>query len=71
MDSTSPCHAPCVDDCNGDGDVFGNEVTKAVNIVAGADLSTCPEADANGDGDVFGNEVTIGVNNDANGCPGA
>lgn len=68
--STSPCQ--CVDDCDNSGDVFGNEVTKAVNIVAGtADLSTCPQADANCDGNVFGNEVTIGVNNVANGCPAA
>jgi hypothetical protein len=59
----------CVDDCDSSGDVFGNEVTKAVNIVAGGDLSTCPQADANCDGDVFGNEVTLGVNNVANGCP--
>jgi len=52
--------------------VFGNEVTIAVNIVAGsADLSACPSADANCDGNVFGNEVTIGVNNVAHGCPGA
>lgn len=61
---------PCAGDCNNDGEVFGNEVTIAINIVAGnADLSTCMNADANGDGEVFGNEVTIAINNVANGCP--
>jgi len=62
--------AACAGDCNNDGEVFGNEVTVAINIVAGnADLSTCQNADANGDGEVFGNEVTIAINNVANGCP--
>jgi len=60
----------CVGDCNGDGEVFGNEVTIGINILAGnADLNTCTAADANGDGEVFGNEVTIAINNVANGCP--
>jgi len=60
----------CTGDCNGDNEVFGNEVTVAINIVAGnADLATCENADANGDGEVFGNEVTIAINNVANGCP--
>jgi len=62
--------AGCVGDCNNDGEVFGNEVTVAINILAGnADLATCANADANGDGEVFGNEVTIAINNVANGCP--
>ncbi len=61
----------CVGDCNSDGEVFGNEVTIAINIVAGnADLSACQNADANGDGEVFGNEVTLAILNVANGCPG-
>ena len=63
-----------MDDCPPDPDmnVFGNEVTVGVNIVAGVvDLSACPSADANCDGSVFGNEVTIGIDNAANGCPGA
>lgn len=60
----------CAGDCNNDGEVFGNEVTVAINIVAGnADIATCMNADANGDGEVFGNEVTIAINNVANGCP--
>ncbi len=60
----------CAGDCNDDGEVFGNEVTVAINIVAGnAELSSCMNADANGDGEVFGNEVTIAINNVANGCP--
>ena len=59
----------CVGDCNNDSEVFGNEVTIAINIVAGnADLSACQNADANGDNEVFGNEVTIAINNVANGC---
>lgn len=60
----------CVGDCDGDGEVFGNEVTVAINIVAGnAVLEACRAADADGDGEVFGNEVTIAINNVANGCP--
>ncbi len=60
----------CAGDCNNDGEVFGNEVTVAINIVAGnTDLSQCQNADADGDGEVFGNEVTIAINNVANGCP--
>ncbi len=60
----------CAGDCNNDNEVFGNEVTVAINILAGnVDLATCQNADANGDGEVFGNEVTIAINNVANGCP--
>lgn len=60
----------CAGDCNGDGEVFGNEVTIAINIVAGtAELDTCMSADVDNDGEVFGNEVTIAINNVANGCP--
>lgn len=59
----------CVGDCNNDDEVFGNEVTIAINILAGnADLAICQNADANGDGEVFGNEVTIAINKVANGC---
>src|SRR5205085_926015 len=46
----------CVGDCGDGGPPFGNDGTKIVNIVAGADLSTCPSGDANCDGEVFGNE---------------
>jgi len=66
---TTPVPA-CIGDCNGDHEVFGNEVTVAINIVAGnADLGICQNADADGDGEVFGNEVTIAINRVANGCP--
>lgn len=59
----------CVGDCNDDNEVFGNEVTIAINILAGnAELSICQNADANGDMEVFGNEVTIAINKVANGC---
>ncbi|MBP1686749.1 MAG: hypothetical protein H6Q33_2892 [Deltaproteobacteria bacterium] len=62
--------ARCIDDCDGDGEVFGNEITKAINILLGnADLTTCAAADANGDGEVFGNEITLGLINLSNGCP--
>jgi len=65
--STGPA---CIDDCDGDGEVFGNEITKAINILLGnADLSTCAAADSNGDGEVFGNEITLGLINLSNGCP--
>jgi len=61
--------AACAGDCNDDGEVFGNEVTIAINIVAGTEeLATCTNADLDGDGEVFGNEVTIAINNVANGC---
>jgi len=61
---------PCVGDCNDDGEVFGNEITVAIHIVAGTlDLDACRNADANHDGEVFGNEVTMAIQNVANGCP--
>lgn len=60
----------CTGDCNGDGSVFGNEITIAVLILGGeADLSQCLAADADGDGEVFSNEVTLAVINLGEGCP--
>lgn len=65
----------CFGDCNGDGIVFGDEITRLVNIVAGnVDASTCPGSDPNCDCGVpgaFGCCVTRAINNLANGCPGS
>jgi Tol biopolymer transport system component len=60
----------CSGDCDGDGDVFSDEVQRAVFIAAGlADLTICRAADVDGDGEVFSDEVQISVFNAANGCP--
>jgi hypothetical protein len=59
----------CTGDCNLDGDVFGNEITVGVNVMAGrTPLTECLSADQNGDGEIFGNEITIGVANLGYGC---
>jgi len=60
----------CAVDCNGDGEVFANEVLLAIRIFGGVeDLSVCPAADINGDSEVFANEILIGIQNFGLGCP--
>jgi Tol biopolymer transport system component len=60
----------CPGDCDGNGEVFVNEVTVAVRIMAGeAPLSDCPAADADGDGEVFVTDITRAVLNLGLGCP--
>jgi Tol biopolymer transport system component len=60
----------CPGDCDGDGEVFVNEVTMAVRILAGeAPLSECPAADADGDGEVFVTDVTRAALSLGLGCP--
>ena len=60
----------CPGDCDGDGEVFVNEVTIAVRILAGeAPLSDCPAADADGDGEVFVTDVTRAALSLGLGCP--
>ncbi len=57
---------PC--DCNFDGEVDISELTRAVNISLGADLSLCPAADNDGDGRVAVNELVLGVRAALEGC---
>jgi Tol biopolymer transport system component len=60
----------CAGDCNGDGEVFVNEITLAVRILAGeAPLADCPAADADGDGEVFVTDITRAVVSLGFGCP--
>jgi hypothetical protein len=60
----------CPGDCDADGEVFVNEVTLAVRILAGeAPLSDCPAADADGDGEVFVTDVTRAALSLGLGCP--
>ena len=60
----------CPGDCDGDGEVFVNEVTMAVRILAGdAPLSECPAADADGDGEVLVTDVTRAALSLGLGCP--
>jgi hypothetical protein len=62
--------AACTGDCDGDGEVLGNEITQVVRIMAGdLDLAECSAADADGDGDVFVTDVTRAVLNLGLGCP--
>jgi len=59
----------CFGDCDGDGEVFVNEVTLAVRVLAGVTpLSACPAADADGDGEVFVSDVTRAVLSLGMGC---
>jgi hypothetical protein len=59
----------CGGDCNLDGYVFTNEITKAVRILMGIDtLNTCIAADIDLDGQVMGNEITLAVLNLGDGC---
>jgi hypothetical protein len=60
----------CVGDCNGDGNVFVNELILGVNIALGsANLSECAAFDENKDGEVTISELIKAVNNALNGCP--
>lgn len=61
---------PCPGDCDGGGEVTGNEITLAVRILAGqAELSECVNADADGDGEVYVTDVTRAVLSLGRGCP--
>lgn len=61
--------ACCTGDCNGDGNVFGTEITKVVSIMGGDQpLSLCPAGDPNADGNVTCSEVTRAVRNLGLGC---
>jgi Tol biopolymer transport system component len=60
----------CAGDCNGDGEVFANEVATSIAIFGGTQsVDLCPAADINGDGEVFANEVATSITNFALGCP--
>jgi hypothetical protein len=61
---------PCAGDCDRDGQVLGNEITRAVLIMAGDEpLADCPTADADGDGAVWVTDVTRAVIHMGLGCP--
>jgi len=61
--------ATCPGDCDGDGEVFVNEITLAVRVLAGVTrLDACPAADADGDGEVFVSDVTRAVLSLGMGC---
>ncbi len=63
----------CGGDCNLDGFVYGDEITKMTCILSGdpaCKLSDCPAGDFNGDGSITGNEVCMAVRyNLGLGCP--
>ncbi len=60
----------CAGDCDGNGQVMGNEITTIVQIMASRlPLSACPSADADGDGEVTVGDVTKAVLRLARGCP--
>ncbi len=63
---------PCVCDCDEDGAVRVNEMTRCVRIALGTTmLSQCPSGDRNGDGMVSISELVVGVTNTLHGCPPA
>jgi hypothetical protein len=60
----------CAGDCDRNGEVLGNEITRAVLVMAGDSLlEDCPSADADGDGEVWVTDVTRAVINMGLGCP--
>ncbi|GIW43896.1 MAG: hypothetical protein KatS3mg077_1178 [Candidatus Binatia bacterium] len=60
----------CAGDCDGNGQVMGNEITTVVQIMASRlPLGACPNADADGDGEVTVGDVTKAVIRLARGCP--
>ncbi|GBD27203.1 Protein TolB [bacterium HR30] len=60
----------CAGDCDGNGQVMGNEITTIVQIMASRlPLAACPTADADGDGEVTVGDVTKAVIRLARGCP--
>ncbi len=60
----------CICDCNHDGEVLGNEVTTAINIVAGnLPLSACPSIECPSWPGGPGNCGTVCINNVATSCP--
>lgn len=62
--------AACAGDCDGNGEVLGNEITTAVLVMAGdMPMQDCPAADADGDGEVWVTDVTRAVINMGLGCP--
>jgi Tol biopolymer transport system component len=62
--------AACAGDCDRNGEVLGNEITRAILVMAGdTPLGDCPSADADGDGAVWVTDVTRAVINMGLGCP--
>ena len=60
----------CAGDCDGDGIIRNDEITKMVNIFTGeAPIEECPSVDINGDTVIRNDEVTKVVINFTQGCP--
>ncbi|HSQ00123.1 MAG TPA: Dickkopf N-terminal cysteine-rich domain-containing protein [Candidatus Dormibacteraeota bacterium] len=72
LDNRQACvndQCECVGDCDLDGRVRANEITKMINIINGvAPPESCPAADFAGDG-VRANDITKAINNINLGCP--
>jgi len=61
--------APCVGDCNGDGEITIDELVRGVGIALGSSpLSACADFDLNGDSAVTVDELVRGVNGALAGC---
>ena len=61
--------AVCAGDCNGDGRVTIDELTRGVGIIlATIELDRCPAMDVDGSGSVAINEIVKAVNNALTGC---
>jgi hypothetical protein len=62
--------AACTGDCDGNGEVFVDEILVGTNIALGqALLSQCRAFDANGDGEVTVDELLRAIDHALNGCP--
>lgn len=63
--------AQCVGDCDGDGRVTVDEITRAVGVSLAVGLPdpVCAAIDRDGDGHIAVTELILAVNNALNGCP--
>src|SRR5262245_51231480 len=60
--------APCVGDCDGDGQISIAELVRGVGIALGAPLDRCPGFDRSGNGSVGIDELIAAVGGALNGC---
>lgn len=66
----APARAVCWGDCDGDGEVFVNEVLHGVAIALGSEsIAACRGADRSGDGTVTTDEILLAIRYALEGCP--
>ncbi len=68
--SVTPPATQCLGDCNGDGRVTVDEVTRSIGFLLRVEPPdrVCPAADGDGDGAVSVTELIVAVDNALTGC---